>query len=134
MLRQYQIGIDLNYIDEGKTYFESHYNGYLARVEAATALESNPDAPETLELVKKAEEQSRKADDLLAGEATRGLLLTGYGFSVIGDRLSQAAIASFVVAGLLLLAAIVIFVVSARKRPESTESHSGPPSTLATNA
>ena len=69
--------------------------------------------------MKQADDASRKADDLLAGEATRGLLLAGYGFSVIGDRLAQAALVCFVVAGLLLIAGIVLLVVSNRKRPAS---------------
>jgi hypothetical protein len=85
--------------DNGNTYFESHYNGYLARVKAATALQANPTDPATLDLVKQADAASRKADDLLAGEATRGLLLAGYGFSVIGDRLAQAALVCFVCSG-----------------------------------
>ncbi len=113
---KYQIGIDLTLVDGGHTYFESHYNGYLARVAAATALEADPDSPETLALVQQADDASRKADDLLAGEATRGLLLAGYGFSVIGDRLGQAALVCFVLAGLLLIAGIVLLVVSNRKR------------------
>jgi len=117
---KYQIGIDLTLVDNGHTYFESHYNGYLARVKAATALQANPNDPATQDLVKQADEASRKADDLLAGEATRGLLLAGYGFSVIGDRLAQAALVCFIVAGLLVIAGIVLLVVSNRKRPASS--------------
>ena len=118
---KYQIGIDLTVLDNGHTYFQDHYNGYLSRVKAAGALKANPNDPATLELVKQAEVANRLADDLLAGEATRGLLLTGYGFSVIGDRLAQGAVACFIVAGLLLLAGIVLFIVSNRRRPASTE-------------
>jgi hypothetical protein len=117
---KYQIGIDLTLVDNGNTYFQSHYNGYLARVKAATALQANPNDPATQDLVKQADEASRKADDLLAGEATRGLLLAGYGFSVIGDRLGQAALVCFVVAGLLVIAGIVLLVVSNRKRAATT--------------
>ena len=116
---KYQIGIDLSLVDNGSTYFQSHYNGYLARVKAAEALQADPTAPATLELVKQADEQSRKADDLLAGEATRGLLLAGYGFSVIGDRLAQAALVCFIVAGLLLIGGIVLLVMSNRKSPDA---------------
>jgi hypothetical protein len=117
---KYQIGIDLTLIDNGQTYFQSHYNGYLARVKAAAAVEANPNDPATLELVRQATDASRKADDLLAGEATRGLLLAGYGFSVIGDRLAQAALVCFVVAGLLLVAGVVMLVLANRKRPAAT--------------
>jgi hypothetical protein len=118
---KYQIGIDLTMVDNGHTYFESHYNGYLARVKADEALRTKPDDPATQELVKQADVATRKADDLLAGEATRGLLLTAYGFSVIGDRLAQAATASFAVSGLLLVAAVVLFVRS-RRPAEPTAS------------
>ena len=116
---KYQIGIDLTLVDNGNTYFQSHYNGYLARVKAAEALQANPNDPATLELVKQADEASRRADDLLAGEATRGLLLAGYGFSVIGDRLAQAALVCFIVAGLLVIGGIVLLVMSNRKRSDA---------------
>ena len=125
---KYQIGIDLGLVDNGNTYFQSHYNGYLARVKAATALQTDPTAPATLELVKQADEQSRKADDLLAGEATRGLLLAGYGFSVIGDRLAQAATVCFIVAGLLVIGGIVLLVMGNRK---SADAAPAPPTAAA---
>ena len=118
---KYQIGIDLTYVDGGKTYFQSHYNGYLSRVKAAAAVEAAPNDPATAALVKAATDADRTADDLLAGEATKGLLLTGYGFSVMGDRLAQAALACFIIAGLVLLAGIVLFVISVRKKPSGTE-------------
>lgn len=114
---RYQIGIDLTVIDGGKTYFQDHYNGYLARVAAAEALQSDPGSTATADLVKKAEQVQRTADDLLAGEATRGLLLSAYAFSVIGDRLATAALVCFIIAGLLLLVGVYIFVTSARNRP-----------------
>jgi hypothetical protein len=113
---KYQIGIDLSVIDNGKTYFEDHYNGYLARVKADAARKTSPNDPATLVLVEQANQVQRTADDLLAGEATRGLLLTAYGFSVMGDRLALAAVACFTLAGLLLLAGILLFIPWSRKR------------------
>jgi hypothetical protein len=111
----YQIGIDLNVLDNGNTYFEDHYNGYLARMQAQAALAEDPDAPETQALVDEANRVQRLADDLLAGEATRGLLLSGYGFSVIGDRLAQAAVACFIIAVLLFLAGVLLFILPNRQ-------------------
>ena len=105
---KYQIGIDLTLVDNGKTYAQDHYNGYLSRVKAAAAVAKAPDAPETAVLVAAAAKQDRISDDLLAGEATKGLLLTGYGFGVIGERLAEGAIALFVLAGLLLVAGVVL--------------------------
>ena len=107
---KHQIGFDLTLIDNGKTYAQDHYNGYLSRVKAAQAVTKAPDAPETAELVKAAAKQDRISDDLLAGEATKGLLLTGYGFGVIGDRLAQAALVLFVVAALLLVTGVVLLI------------------------
>ena len=121
---KYQIGLDLTLVDSGKTYAQDHYNGYLSRVKAAAAVKANPNAPETLALVQAAQQADRASDDLLAGEATRGLLLTGYGFSVMGDRIAQAAMACFVLAGLLVIAGIVLLFVPRRKRPAAPISPS----------
>lgn len=111
----YQIGIDLTVVDNGKTYFEDHYNGYLSRVKMYDALKADPNSPATLELVKISNRAYSIANDLLAGEATKGLLLTAYGFSILGERAGQAALACFVLAGVLLLAGIALFVRSQRK-------------------
>jgi hypothetical protein len=124
----YQIGIDLTVVDNGKTYFQDHYNGYLARVAAAQALQANPNAPETAVLVKKATDIQRTADDLLAGEATRGLLLTAYGFSVFGDLGHQAAITCYVLTGLLTIGAVAAFAVS-RRSPRGRDDGSRTSST-----
>ena len=117
---KYQIGLDMTFIDQGKTYFQDHYNGYLMRVKAATAQAKAPGTPETLKLQEAAQRQDRISDDLLAGEATRGLLLTGYGFSIIGDRIGQAAVAMFVLAALLVVAGAIIIVLSSRRAETRT--------------
>ncbi len=111
----YQIGIDLTMVDKGKTYFQDHYNGYLSRVKMFDALKADPNSPATLELVKESNRADAIANDLLAGEATKGLLLTAYGFSILGERAGQGALACFVVGGVLLLAGIALFARSKRK-------------------
>jgi hypothetical protein len=113
---KYQIGIDLTTVDGGKTYFQAHYNGYLMRQKAAAALKAAPNDPATAALQAQAQQADQTSNDLLAGEATQGLLLTGYGFSVMGDRLAQAATALFVLAGLLLAAAVFLFIKSLRSQ------------------
>jgi hypothetical protein len=115
----FQIGIDLTLVDQGKTYFQDHYNGYLSRVAAGKALAADPTAskPETVAAMKAASTADRVSDDLLAGEATSGLLLTTYGFSVLGDRASQAAWSAFVVALVFLLGAVLFFFLGWRKKP-----------------
>ena len=113
---KYQIGIDLTMVDGGKTYFDAHYNGYLMRQKAMAAQQAAPNDPATLALIAQAEQAQQTSNDLLAGEATQGLLLTGYGFSVMGDRLSQAAVALFILGGLLLVSGVVLFAMSFRKK------------------
>jgi len=113
---KYQIGIDLTLVDGGKTYFQAHYNGFLSRQKYLAAVKANPNDPKNADLLAQATQADQISNDLLAGEATKGLLLTGYGFSVMGDRLAQAALAAFIIAGLLLLAGIVLFFTPVRKR------------------
>ena len=115
----YQIGLDLPLVAGGKTYFQAHYNGYLTRVKMFQALKTAPTAPATAELVKAATAADRTSDDLLAGEAMRGLLLTGYGFSVIGDKATQAGIVCLVLSPFMLVAALALFL-SGRKQVAST--------------
>ena len=111
---KYQIGIDLTLVDGGKTYFQAHYNGYLSRVKAQAALAAAPNDPATAELVKAATTADQISNDLLAGEATKGLLLTGYGFSIIGDRIALASVVVLVLGGLLLLGGIAL-ILTGRK-------------------
>ena len=114
---KYQIGIDLTLVDEGKTYFEAHYNGYLSRQKYLAAAKASPNDPKNADLLMQATQADQISNDLLAGEATKGLLLTGYGFSVMGDRLAQAALTCFIIAGLLLLAGIALSIMPTRRRP-----------------
>lgn len=112
---KYQIGIDLTLVAGGQTYFQGHYNGYLMRQKALAAAKTAPNDPATLALQTQAQQAEQTANDLLAGEATKGLLLTGYAFSVMGERLAQAAIALFILAGLLLIAGLALLIRSFRR-------------------
>ena len=114
---KYQIGLDLAVVDGGKTYFQDHYNGYLARVAAAKALAEAPNDPKTAELQQAAIDVQRKSDDLLAGEATRGLLLTAYAFSEMGDRGMTAVWTCFIVAAVLLVGAVISLLLGLRAKP-----------------
>ena len=84
----YQIGIDITQIDHGKTYFQDHYNGYLADQKMYAALKTDPQAklPATQAAIQASQKADGIANALLAGEATKGLLLTAYGFSILGVR------------------------------------------------
>ena len=112
---KYQIALDMDLIDNGNPYFVTHYNAYLSDVAKYSAIEADPNDPAIPGLVQASLDAHRKGDDMLAGEATSGLLLTAYGFSIIGDRLAQAALACFILAGLALVIGIVLFIRSNRK-------------------
>jgi len=112
---KYQIGIDLTLVDGGKTYFQAHYNGFLSRQKYLAAVKANPNDPGNAALLTQANQADQISNDLLAGEATKGLLLTGYGFSVMGDRLAEGAVAAFIIAGLLLVAGIALVLRAFRK-------------------
>ena len=118
---KYQISLDMDLIDNGNPYFVTHYNAYLSDVAKYTAIQADPNDPAIPDLLQASLDAHRKADDMLAGEATKGLLLTAYGFSIIGDRLAQAALACFILAGLSLVIGIVVFIRSNRK-PAATSS------------
>jgi hypothetical protein len=114
---KYQIGLDLALVDNGKTYFEDHYAAYLLRVKAGQALASAPNDPATQELVQQSATLSRVADDLAAGEAMRGLLLTAYGFSLLGERGATAALTCLIAAIVLAAGALVSLAVGLRRNP-----------------
>jgi hypothetical protein len=111
---KYQIGLDLLVIDNGKNYFQDHYAAYLLRVKAQQALATDPTSPATQQLVKDSAELSQKAEDIFDGETMRGLLLTAYGFSVLGDRGATAALACFIIAAVLALGAALSLALGLR--------------------
>jgi hypothetical protein len=98
-----QIGIDLTMIDSGRGYSQDHYAAYLLRTKAQAALKAAPNAPATKALMKQSAVLDAKAEALFDGETMRGLLLSAYGFSLLGDRAGQAAVVCFVAAALFLL-------------------------------
>jgi hypothetical protein len=118
---RYQIGLDLLMIDNGKTYFQDHYAAYLLRLKAQQAAAQDPNSPATQALVQQSAAFSQKAEDIFDGETMRGLLLTAYGFSAIGDRGAQAATACFVIAGVLTVGAGV-WLWLGRRRHQSSEA------------
>jgi hypothetical protein len=116
---RYQIGHDLLTIDNGKTYFEDHYAAYLLGLKAQQAVADHPGTPETEALVKQSAELSRKAEAIFDGETMRGLLLTAYGFSLLGDRGAAAAMACFIIAGVLAVGAGVSVAFGLRRKPST---------------
>jgi hypothetical protein len=111
-----QIAVDMTTIDSGKTYVQDHYAAFLLRQKTAEAVRTHPDDPATLALVKQSTDLSRKADDLLAGETMRGLLLTAYGFGLLGERGGQAATTCFAIGTALMLTMLASFALGARRK------------------
>lgn len=114
----WQIGLDLKSLYEGKTYAELAYPAKLARDAANAALGTDPTAsnPDTPRLLGEAAQLEIPANVMFKGETLKGLLLTSYGFSVLGDRAGQAALVSFILAGLAAVVAIGMFAMATRRR------------------
>jgi hypothetical protein len=96
------IAVHLSEVNNGKTYAQT-----------SNQLRALPDqnSPDAKVL-------STKVQTLFQGETLRGLLLTSYGFSIFGDRAQTAAYVCYLVAFVLLLAAIAGFVHAATKGAE----------------
>jgi hypothetical protein len=71
--------------------------------ELAAATDAGED---TTELEARIAELQAERESMFKGETLRGILLTTYGFSIFGERASQAAMVSFVAAALLALLSI----------------------------
>lgn len=102
------IGFHLTEINDGKTYAQtsSEARSATAAADAATAAGS----ADAGQLRATASALDGKTQTLFRGETLRGLLLTSYGFSILGERAAQAAWVAFAAALVLALAAIAGFV------------------------
>jgi hypothetical protein len=104
------IGLHVKSINDGKTYSQTSSEARSMATEATAALAKNPNDAQAKALDAQAKALQGKATTLFQGETLRGLLLTSYGFSIFGERAGQAALVCFLVAAVLLLAAIAGFV------------------------
>jgi len=107
------IALHLSEVNGGKTYAQTSTDARAARAAATAAQQAN--AANAADLDKAATVLEAKVETLFKGETLRGLLLTSYGFSVFGDKASQAATVCFIVFGLLLALSIAGFVHAATK-------------------
>ncbi|MBK5287304.1 MAG: hypothetical protein JJE46_02435 [Acidimicrobiia bacterium] len=98
------IALHLTEVNDGKTYSETSGAARAAKTAATAAKEKG--APDAAALDEQAQVLDGKVQTLFRGETLRGLLLTSYGFSEFGRKAGQAALVSFLVAGVLLLASI----------------------------
>lgn len=111
------IGLHLLNINDGKPY--SVTSGERTAAWAAVE-EAGEDAANIEELTEAAETLDGQVESLFRGESLRGLLLTSYGFSIMGERAGQAALVAFAVAAVLGLATIAGFIHAFSKRGEET--------------
>jgi hypothetical protein len=119
------IGLHVKGINDGKTYSQSSDASRELTEKAKKAMEANPDDPAAQKLDADAKAAAGKTDALFKGETLRGLLLTTYGFSIFGERASQAATVAFLVAAVLFLASIAGLVHMATNRKEHVDLHIG---------
>jgi hypothetical protein len=113
---KYQVGYDMLKIDGGRGYSETNHEAFLLRTKATAAQKANPDDPATKALLQQSAELSGKANSMLAGEAVKGLLLTAYGFGLLGERGGQAASACFAIGGASMLAMVACVAMGATRR------------------
>jgi len=97
------IAVHLQATDDGKTYSQASSDNQALQAQ----LKADPN---NADLQAQQKVVAAKVDTLFKGETLRGLLLTSYGFSIFGERASQAALVCFLVAGVLFLASIAGFV------------------------
>jgi hypothetical protein len=101
------IGLHLKSTADGQTYADLGGPQTELRERVAAAQASND--PNLASLQQQLDGVNRQRDTLFRGETLRGLLLTSYGFSEFGTKAGQAAVVSYVGAGLLLLLSVAGF-------------------------
>ena len=103
------IGLHLESTADGMTYAEIGVPQGEARTKLAAA-QASGDTAAAAELQKQVTDLTTKRETLFKGETLRGLLLTSYGFSVLGEKAAQAATVAYLGAALLALLALFGFV------------------------
>lgn len=102
------IALHLKATADGMTYAEAGVPQGELRTKVAAAQAANDPALPVLQ--KELADITTKRDTLFKGETLRGLLLTSYGFSVLGDKADQAATVAYAGAALLALLAMFGFI------------------------
>jgi len=103
------IGLHLESTADGMTYAEIGVPQGEARAKL-TAAQATGDAAAIAAAQKQVTDLTTKRESLFKGETLRGLLLTSYGFSVLGEKAAQAATVAYLGAGLLALLALFGFI------------------------
>ena len=108
------IGAHLKAVAGGRTFAEMRevQNDLRARIAEAQARND----PSVADLQRQLDEANRQRQTLFEGESNRGLLLTSYGFAMLGTKADQAATAAFAAAAILLVVAGLSLLRARRPR------------------
>jgi hypothetical protein len=98
------IGRHLTALGKGRTYAELGNVQNALRGQVATARAKGD--PSVTRLQDELTELTRQRQSLFEGESLRGMLLTSYGFSVLGDKAGQAASVAYGAAGVMALLSV----------------------------
>ncbi len=118
------IGEHVKDVAGGKTYAE--LGGPERALQAKVAAAQKANDPALADLQKQHAAIKGQRDALFQGETSRGLLLTSFGFDVLGAKAEQAATVAYLVAGLLGLLSLVSLVVRRRSPKAATVSEHRP--------
>ncbi|MFY1671938.1 hypothetical protein ACN27G_18490 [Plantactinospora sp. WMMB334] len=109
------IGLHLKNMAGGRTYADLGEPQTQLREQVAAAQQAND--PALADLQAQLAEVTAQRDTVFKGETLRGLLLTSYGFSEMGAKAGQAALAMYLGAALLFLLSIAGLVHAFRTPP-----------------
>lgn len=112
------IGEHVKNVAGGKTYAELRVPERALYAEVVAAQKAND--PALADLQKQHAGVKAQRDTLFQGETSRGLLLTSFGFSVLGAKAEQAATAAYLAAALLALLSVAGLVRSRRTPVDAT--------------
>jgi hypothetical protein len=105
------IGRHLTSLGKGHTYAELGNAQTALRGQIATARATGD--PALTRLQDELTELTRQRQSLFEGESLRGMLLTSYGFSILGDKAGQAASLAYGAAGVMALLSVAGLVRAA---------------------
>lgn len=102
------IGLHLKSTADGMTYADIGVPQGELRAQVAAAQKAGD--PGVADLQKQLADITTKRETLFKGETLRGLLLTSYGFSVLGEKADQAATVAYAGVGILAILALFGFI------------------------
>lgn len=108
------IGLHVREVAGGKTYAE--LGGPERALQAKVVAAARSGDPALADLQRQHASVKAQRDALFQGETSRGLLLTSYGFSVLGAKADQAAFVAFTIASVLALLSVTILLLRWRPR------------------